>query len=213
MSIVAKRKVPVANSQPVVKLIHGPPSVSFGSPVCIQTPHAPQKAVVEQSPPIGTGFAPGSDVTIHRQRISMSHPQGPGSYLYEKTETTEVRGKPNAMRITKCSGPPCRPPVNARHGMPPVMVIRRFNGGKPVPSGAPFKAPPPPFFDLLRRVADDYERRKSVGALQRPPMPPPRIVGQKPSLSTGPIGPVPVKIGPIDHSAVSSKPKAAGVNN
>ena len=46
---------------------------------------------IDTNPPIGTGFQPDSDVTIHRNQVRMEHPGGPQNTFYEKIETTEVR--------------------------------------------------------------------------------------------------------------------------
>lgn len=150
-----------------------------------------------QSPPIGTGFAPNSDVTIRRQKVAMSHPDGPGSYLFEKTETTEHRGgRPRPPFAGRCGGPACRPPPHLMrcpfsrspiHRGPPILRGPPLSNGPPRPNGmpllprggpphggCPFMRPPmrrglPPM-ELLRRSAiDGASKRPSRHAAPPPP--------------------------------------------
>ena len=39
--------------------------------------HANLAPVESSSPLIGTGFAPNSDVSIHRKQVKVTHPDGP----------------------------------------------------------------------------------------------------------------------------------------
>ena len=57
------------------------------------TPPAKQpNAQKDALPPIGTGFAPGSEVTIHKKQVKLTHPDGDKSnVLFETIETDEKR--------------------------------------------------------------------------------------------------------------------------
>ena len=93
--VIGKPVVPINKPLPMVKLTGPSIKPTVGTlpslkPVAVTKPDGTPGS----SPPIGTGFAPGSDVTIHRNKVSISHPSGPGSVLMEKTETTEIRGRP-----------------------------------------------------------------------------------------------------------------------
>jgi len=62
-----------------------PPMSSIPSPPInhLMFLHAPLEApahlapVEPHSPPIGNGFAPNSDVSIHRKQVKVTHPDGP----------------------------------------------------------------------------------------------------------------------------------------
>ena len=54
-------------------------------------PQEPKSIVGDPPSPIGTGFMPESDVTIHKKKVQLTHPGGPQNVLYETVETTEVR--------------------------------------------------------------------------------------------------------------------------
>ena len=77
--------------------------------------------------PIGTGFMPETDVTIHKKKVQVSHPGGPQNILYETVETTEVRpGKKPAPHRVMVNGKG-RMGHQHRIGMRP-MIHHKFAG-------------------------------------------------------------------------------------
>lgn len=123
----------------------------------------------------------------------MSHPEGPNSYLFEKTETTEVRGRPagpgfNSTRSGHLvrphrPGPHVGPGAQLRRGPPPVRVCARSVSpihrqsaptllrGPPPRQGCPFARPPmagrggPPVI-VVKRISSG-----PVGPRHMPPAP------------------------------------------
>ena len=56
------------------------------------TPPVAKSTPQRELPPIGTGFAPGSEVTLHRKKVKLSHPDGDkSSVVFETIETDEKR--------------------------------------------------------------------------------------------------------------------------
>jgi len=125
----------------------------------------------------------------------MSHPDGPGSYLFEKTETTEVRGnRPTRPPFAgRCGGPACRPPQlrmcpfsrSPIHRGPPILRGPPLGHGPPRPHGMPLPRGPPlggcPFMrPPMRRGLPPMELLKRAQSASKRPSrhapPPPALI-------------------------------------
>ena len=72
-----------------------PTPIRRSNPVAVgqaSSPPVARSGLQKEAPPIGTGFAPGSDVTIHKKQVKLTHPNNDNSsVVFETIETDEKR--------------------------------------------------------------------------------------------------------------------------